>query len=68
MVAQERAMWHANISMTSLDGSGLLTSVVGLADVSVDWSTFNGSTVVGGAHGQWGPIVSGSRMSIAWRG
>jgi hypothetical protein len=42
MAAPGHATWHADISMTSLGGSGLLTSVVGPADVSVDQSTLTG--------------------------
>jgi hypothetical protein len=46
------AGWHADISMMSPGGVGVLKSVVGPADVSIDWSTFNGSV---GSTGQAGP-------------
>ena len=36
VAAPERAMWHDDVSMTSSQGSGQLTSVVGLDDDSVD--------------------------------
>ena len=36
MAAPEHATWHDDVSMTSPDGSALLTSAVGPADVSVD--------------------------------
>jgi hypothetical protein len=42
VAAPGRATWHADISMTSSGGSGVLTSAVGPADVSVDRSTVNG--------------------------
>jgi hypothetical protein len=45
--------------MTSAGGSGLLTSVVGPAYVSVDWLT--GQV---GSMGQWVPLVSHT-MSLA---
>ena len=36
MATPEHATWHDDVSMTSPEGSVLLTSAVGPADVSVD--------------------------------
>ena len=54
MAAPECATWHDDVSMTSPGGSSLLTSAVGLTNVSVD--RFNtGHRVVGGVHRSVGP-------------
>jgi hypothetical protein len=55
VAALGRATWHADVSMTSSGGSGMMTSAVGPVDVSVDRSTVNGQ---GGGCGQRAPPVS----------
>jgi hypothetical protein len=54
MAAPKWAMRYADVSMTSPGGSVQLTSVVGSADVSVDWSIVKGSV---GSTGHMGPLV-----------
>jgi hypothetical protein len=64
VAAPGRATWHADVSMTSSGGSGMLPSAVGPADVSVDRSTLTGqrSTV------KVGSAVIGPHWSASPRG